>query len=185
MNMIKVGNGIRLSRYLVVFMSIFYAFSSPASTISNPKKIRKFPLGCREKGFSFENNVLSLHPNFEGKKYDQTLYFLHNITHQNIELTIKKAVGQRFGPNYKNVITPDNWAVFSLDFQHFKFICKEKSFFAEAGAYGNDCSKLLEVCQYNNAKFAEHNLGTYWTVANKSRKHAVKSAIEHGILLRS
>lgn len=145
----------------------------------------KFPLGCRNIGFEFKKGLLHLKPSLKGKKYEQSLYFLHNITHQNILFAINKAPEHKFGPNYKNVISPGNWGVFAVDFKHFTFSCSERSFSGEAISYGDDCKQLVRVCQYNNAKFAEHNLGTYWNVSNTTRHEAIRSAIDSGILLRS
>ncbi|MCH9644012.1 MAG: enhanced entry protein [Gammaproteobacteria bacterium] len=182
----KLTFSIKYSIYLAVFIAVFsFLFLLPTAQAASKRKPRIFPLGCRPQGFRFEMDALQLMPDFTGKKQQQTLYFFLNTTDHPVNMMMRKPRGQKFGPDYKNTVQPHSWAVFALDFKHFEFICSNQHYSHNSYYGGDKCSDFFKVCEYNNAKFAPHNMGTYWTVKSAERRDAVRGAIKNGILLRS
>ena len=174
----------RYCGYLVVLMTISSLIAIvPDAHAARHRDENAFPLGCRAQGFEFMGDSINFKPDYTGKKWEQTLYFLHNTSDKDVELEVRKPRGQKFGPNYKNTIKANGWGVFALDYNQFELTCNEKSYAGDV--YSGNCADFFKICEYNNAKFAPHNRGTYWTVQSGSRAEATRGAIKNGILLRS
>ena len=169
-----------LKSTIFLISSLFFlgsTFTNNALAAKKKKTKRRFPLGCRPIGYEFKDNLLILKP-VSNKERIQTLYLIHNVSHQPVYMEIKKLDTQAFSPSYENTINPNSWGAFALNQEVLQLSCS---------THGSplDCWDILELCQYNNAKFAEHNQGTYWIVKSGSRSHAVYGAIHNGILLKS
>lgn len=179
----------------------FIAGTTFTHTAFAAKKERRFPHGCREMGYGYKDRLLILKPvpndsikpktpqtapNGEQQKSAepvevpiQTLYLIHNLSGQSIYLKTKKLPDVPFSPTYENTIRPNQWAALAINQKELQFTC------AAAGTGEQiDCTNMFELCQYNHAKFASHNQGTYWVVQSASQGEAKWGSIRNGILLK-
>jgi len=165
------------------------------------KKQRRFPHGCRHMGYGYQDGLLILKPipndSIKPKKTEtlankeqqkpikpeeipvQTLYLLHNLSSHSIYLRTKKLPDVPFSPTHENTVRPNQWAALAVNQKELQFTC------AMAGTGEKiDCTNMFELCQYNRAKFASHNQGTYWVIKSGSRGQAKYGSIRNGILLK-
>lgn len=166
----------------IIFSLIFFSLTANAldqsttqnKVVKNKKAPRKFPYGCREVGFTFENNHLLLSMIPEGQ--EQTLYLIHNRAP--FDIAVKADTTSKFIPTYDKVLSAEQWLTFARDVKEVRFAC-----FSQNGD-ALDCGETLEVCNYNNVKFPDTNLGTYWITNSGSQSEAIHGSIKKGILLR-
>lgn len=167
------------------------------------KEQRRFPHGCRHIGYRYQDGLLILKPvpndSTKPKKLKmaaneqhlpekqkprkvpiQTLYLIHNLSGHSIYLKAKKLPDVPFSPTHENTIRPNQWAAFAVNQKELQFTCT----MAGTGGGQIDCTNTFELCQYNHAKFAQHNQGTYWVVKSASRSQAKWGSIRSGILLK-
>lgn len=169
------------------------------------KRQRRFPHGCRHMGYGYKDGLLILKPipndSIKPKKTEmaaneeeqkpqrkpekppevpiQTLYLIHNLSGNSIHLRTKKLPDVPFSPTHENTIRPNQWAALAVNQKELQFTC------AMAGTGEMmDCTNMFELCQYNRAKFAAHNQGTYWVIKSGSRGQAKYGSIRNGILLK-
>lgn len=168
---------------LLCFFWTSYGFAEDDLTLSqgnqNPRPIdsdRRFPHGCRQLGYDFQDPLLIIKSNAQSQ--NQTLFLVHNTAEHDIRLKDDNA--PRFAPNYEKVIPANQWAAFSFDTDLVQFSCDRPN---ETDSKLN-CQSVIELCQYNNAKFPEQNFGTYWLEKTGSRDATMEDAIQKGILLR-
>lgn len=157
----------------------------------------QFPRGCKPVGFQFKNGFLVLTPVSpqEGQSPDtvaqtelepsskkpQSLYFLHNISQQRIQIKGYKLPDQTFSADHFNVIEPMQWGTFAVDDSMAVLRCDIGSTHESTRI---NCAETIEVCQYPRAKFAEHNKGTYWVSQSTTLQDAIQASDSNGILLR-
>jgi hypothetical protein len=158
-----------------------FVFSAFVITIAITSYAAKFPRGCQAVGYEFHNGELILTPVRGEPGPLQTLYFMHNKSFSRVQLTAKKMLGQTFSPAYPNVIDPDQWGAFAIDQEQLDFVCSNEY---RRGRL-EDCERLLEICQYPRAKFAEHNMGTYWVSNSETLTDSVEQVTtDFGVWLR-
>ncbi len=158
----------------MLLLSLFFAHNAYSAA-------RKFPHGCRTVGFGFAHGLLVLQSTNEDGP--QTLYLIHNTAHEPIMMQQDKKKSEIFKSAYKNIIEPDEWAVFATDKNDLRMRCSTT--FNEEEGHQVSCADLLELCQYNRAKFGPSNGGNYWVVPSEPvQKTAVRKTIKNGILLR-
>jgi hypothetical protein len=177
-------NFFRKTIFLVFCLSSFnilYAETpespEPAKPATEQIEKTRFPMGCRDMGFRFENNQLILHQIPEGLV--QTVYLMHNRAPFSVTLWVDPP--SRFYPDYEKTIKPDAWVAFARDLSEVIFHCKAKESQADETI---DCSEAIEICNYNNAKFPDSNFGTYWITNSKNQSDTINSVIKKGVLLR-
>jgi len=71
--------------------------------------------------------------------------------------------------------------VLSVNEKSMKFACSVKEYGKKYGEVV-DCSKAVQVCEYNNVKFGLNNRGNYWIVNSSSRNGAVRAVVKYGII---
>lgn len=176
--------------------SAFIVGTTMTHTAFAAKKKRRFPHGCRHLGYGYKDGLLILKPapnnSIKPKTPKiaaneqqpqavpiQTLYLIHNLSGHSIFVKVKKMADQPFSPTHENTIRPNQWAALAVNQKELHFTC------AMAGTgEQTECTNLFELCQYNHAKFAQHNQGTYWVVKSSSRAQAKWGSIRSGILLK-
>lgn len=141
---------------------------------------RKFPHGCRELGYEFKGPLLVLKPVSE--ETSQTLYLLHNSSHNKLVLELVHLPEQPFIPNFANEVHGDQWAALAMDRQIMQFRCQKM--LGGGRTQSVSCENTVEACQYTRAKFASNNRGNYWVENSNSKIGVVRTAITKGILLR-
>lgn len=147
-------------------------------------KPERFPLGCRETGFEFSGGDLLIKPvKPEDAEQLQTVYFFQNTGTQTILLDTPSRKSDYTRARHTAEINPGEWASFATNESRIKFVCSLVSEGMDDAP--TDCQQVMRVCQYPRAKFAQHNRGSYWIDKSNTRNGAVRSAIDHGILLRS
>jgi hypothetical protein len=156
-----------------ILSGLIFALSSHAATKS------PFPAGCRTVGHEFINHLMILKPDMED--HPQTLYMIHNTSAQTIKLQLYKTSGQRYSPNYDNIIAKGEWGVFAMDEEFLPFVCATM---AKKEITPVACHDTVEVCQYTRAKFDVANMGNYWVSHSRSLSSAIKESSGDGILLR-
>ena len=160
--------------------AVIAASLAMAATVNLHAATKRFPNGCKPVGFEYQDGMLVLMPVSETDQI-QTVYLIHNMSHDTVNFISKKMPNQVFAPKYKHSIRPASWSSFSTNEHKIQFICKQGGY-----SYGQqiNCADVLEICQYPRAKFAPHNGGTYWIKKSESRRQAVRSVIRNGVLLR-
>ena len=151
--------------------------STPESTPELTPEKTHFPTGCRDMGFRFEHNQLVLHKIPDGLV--QTVYLMHNRAP--FPVTLKIDPPSRFYPDYEKTVKPDAWVAFARDLPEVIFNCQAKETHSDEVI---DCSEVIEICNYNNAKFPDSNFGTYWITNSKNQSDTINSVIKKGVLLR-
>lgn len=164
----------------VHFTSLVLLISSLAFPLSSLARKRLFPHGCRQKGFEFQDGLLLL--NSEQADNTQTFFLIHNKTEYKVELKVDKSPNDKFTPSHQNTIRPYQWGAFAMSDPSVNFACYLSSSYH--GHYRIDCANSVELCQYNNVKFASHNGGTFWVVSSKSLQSTIRHAIKIGIFLK-
>ena len=169
-------------QFSLSFCAVLIAIGSIAYNPINAATKRKVPNGCRQVGVDFNNNLVLFKPVNKEKlqsEEPQTVYLIHNGSPEySVTMKVEKLDSEPFSPTYKNTIKSTRWAALAVDQQLIQFSC------STAHGESINCGNVLEICQYNNAKFASHNMGTYWIVKNGSRRVAIQGSIRSGILLR-
>jgi len=171
-----------MKRCCLVLTAIIFSLS--ASAVSAQVK---FPSGCRDLGHAFQYGDLILDPSYA--KTSQTLFFIYNTSGHDI--LIRKEPKQKYIPSYSNVVHLGEWGSFAMDLRQLKLSCNvvysfnPKDLREPKEVSPVDCSSVLKVCEYNNAKFAEHNKGSYWVMQSNTLKKSILGSIQSGILLRS
>lgn len=192
-------NLIKLSALMLLSAGLLYSTTSPAAGIKG--KNRTFPYGCRILGYGYDNDLLVIKPVWsqtaqggdakqpapststgstptpQQAAAQQTMYLIHNKSSQPLTLKAKKEAGEMYKPDYENVIGPNQWAAFAMDQNQVILTCAH-------GSNSVNCSTIVEICQYNHAKFSDSTMGSYWVVKSDTLENAVYGAIHIGILLR-
>ncbi|OGO95209.1 MAG: hypothetical protein A3F10_01200 [Coxiella sp. RIFCSPHIGHO2_12_FULL_42_15] len=139
------------------------------------KESRKFPHGCREVGFDFSDGHLQLKM-IAPDGLQQTLYFIHNKAP--FDIALRNAQQSKYIPTYEKLFPQDRWASFGRDVDEIALTCTtpDNQFL--------NCGEVLEVCNYDNVKFPETNIGTYWVTNPGSLQETIQGSIRKGILLR-
>ena len=169
----------RLSRHMITASGVLLLAALATPTQNAVAARSKFPNGCRQKNFHFNANLLELTTDPNGLQ--QTIYLIHNITHHDIKLEVTNP--SKYQPTYQKIIPYNRWAVLAKDEIPLQMVCTGATTYDDIG-YSLDCAQVIELCNYNNAKFPEQNLGTYWLDRTGSQRQAMRHAIRKGILLR-
>lgn len=143
------------------------------------KKNREFPLGCKQVGFQFKRGHLVLKPDNPSEPL-LTIFFIHNRSDHPVQMAVVANPRDPFPVDQENVLEPDGWGAFVQNEPEVTFYCAAK----DDSHHHMDCAEVLSACQYPNAKFAEHNTGTYWIATADTRNKAVKETIHAGVLLK-
>jgi len=149
-----------------------------AHTAFSEKVKSKFYPGCHEVGHRFVDNQLVLEP-LKVEDYDQTVFFIHNVSSDNLVLRYVPTTRDDIFPLWQTEIDSNRWAAFATDRTGMRFSCS--SIYDD---YKINCQQALEVCQYPRAKFAAHNKGNYWLSGNKFKYPTRSEVIHKGVLLR-
>ncbi|MDQ2994471.1 MAG: hypothetical protein M3R00_05945 [Pseudomonadota bacterium] len=146
------------------------------------RETQRFPSGCYQKGYSFNYNVLQF--DVGEKDIMQSMYFVHNLSKQTVNLYQMRTGEEPFVVHINNSITAKRWAVFATDEKLSRFICTIPS---NKSTYGKiiNCGDVLDVCQYSNVVFAPNGHGNYWAVTNLGMRAAQSSVIQQGTLLKN
>lgn len=173
----NMKNGQRtISSFILLFLLSLFTI-----TLSAEDKPKKFFPGCHEVGHEFVNGRLVLKP-VQVEDYDQTLYFVHNLSYDRVKLQYDRDSGSAIYPLWGASLKADRWASFATDKDDLQFQCF--SDYSSGFSEPINCDSVIEVCQFPRAKFAEHNRGNYWIPSNKSKYSTRNDAIRYGILLR-
>lgn len=145
------------------------------------KEDDKSPLGCRDIGYQFDLNILTLLPEEAGER--QSLYFIYNklTTAVNVYQMLKDDSTRSMYLNH--AIRPKQWAVLSTSESKLKYICTVDD---PKLSYGKivDCGESLKVCEYARVKYGMNNKGNYWVVNSNTKGGAVREVLNYGIIPR-
>ncbi len=146
-----------------------------------PDDQSKFPLGCRDQGYTFNLNVLKILPTMTGDR--QSLYFVFN------RLNTPVSLHQMLGDNnpdrmYLNhVVSPQQWSVLATNQKELKYICAVDDADLKHGKVV-DCSESVKVCEFARVKYGLNNRGNYWFFSSNSRNGALSDVTHYGIIAR-
>jgi len=162
-----------LTIFIAIFISLIFISSSFALA-------RKYPHGCKDVGYVFENRLLVLKPASEN--HPQTVYLIHNKLKKSVKLIFIKPIGQGYMPHFKNIIKANKWGSFATDQPQLKFLCQIS--LKKRGKRTINCGSALELCQYIRAKFPGSHMGSYWAVRSDTQRNAKYTTIKQGVLLK-
>lgn len=143
--------------------------------------VKTFLPGCHQFGHEYIGGRLVFTP-VKTEEYDQTIFFIHNIYSDTIQLKYHRTEKTALHPLWQAKVNYNRWAVFATDQQGLIFSCYDD--YGSGEGQRIDCGSAIEVCQFPRAKFGEHNKGNYWVTNNQSKKGARNAAIRKGVLLR-
>lgn len=176
----------KTKRYLLIMaMSVallnlsFAAKTTAAKT--TPQK--PYPTGCKQVGYGFANGVLVLTPYHKNIDQKQVIYFIQNISKQEIVFSDQRDGNTPYIMHNDNTLKPDQWGVYAADVTT-KFMCSNKDKTQTLQSIV-DCENTVKVCEYANVKFAPNNRGNYWATTDMSMSGAVTEIIHQGVLLKS
>lgn len=193
--MIKQSLSATFKFSIIALLSAGLLYNATTLAAAIKGKNRTFPYGCRVMGYGFDGDLLVIKPTYEqasstpnqdnsqpqqqaqSANPKQTIYLIHNKSNQTVALKAKKEEGEMYKPDHENVVGPNQWAAFAMDQDQVKFTCAH-------GSSAINCSTILELCQYNHAKFSDSTMGSYWVVKSDTLENSVYGAIHIGILLR-
>jgi hypothetical protein len=155
---------LKFIKHMSIFLGLFIILSSAYA--------KKFPRGCEEVGFHFENQEIILNENNQ-----QNIYFIENNTKKTMHLKYDEKKNVFMSVGWEAELNPKKWVVFASDqqAQHFQCFTKKQQVM---------CHQSLRVCSYPRVKFATSNQGSYWIAKNVSLYQGKRQAIRKGILLR-
>lgn len=142
----------------------------------------KAPLGCRDQGYQFELNVLSIKPNTQAPDR-QSLYFVFNRLNQPINLHHMLGEKSTRSTYLNHTIRPQQWAVLATNEPALHYICTLDD---GKSAYGRvvACADSVKVCEYARVTFGLNNRGNYWFLNSNTRGGAVHDVLRYGIIPR-
>lgn len=179
MTLVNIRN--RFHSLMLLVLISFTALSAANAKEEKIKKPKRFPLGCKNVGFSYQNKNLILKPVVEGDS-KQTVYFIHNISGHTVQLVSVNPSDDLYAVSYKTVIDGGLWAAFAIDYPQRQFTC---SSFVNGGT-PVDCSTALDICEYPCVVFGEHNGGNYFPSENRNMVDTIYQVNRGtGILLKS
>ena len=141
----------------------------------------KSPLGCRDQGYEYHLNSLTIQPEAQGDR--QSLYFLFNRLNRPVSLY------QMLGDNsvrsmpLNHVINGQQWSVLSTNEQQIKYICAVEDGSSKHGKVVS-CADSIKVCEYVRVKYGLNNRGNYWFSSSTHRNRAVADVLHYGIIPR-
>ncbi|MDP3562692.1 MAG: endopeptidase IV [Legionellaceae bacterium] len=157
-----------------------YAQSAEAYENENKDSSRS-PLGCKDAGYQYQLNVLTILPGAAGEQ--QSLYFIYNRLDKPINLFQMLKDDSTRSTYLNHTIRPQQWAVLSTSEKELKYICTIAGVKSRYGKVIN-CSESLKVCEYVRVKFGLNNKGNYWVVNSNTRGSAVGDVVRYGIIPR-
>lgn len=156
------------SSLVALSCSSFAAHATKANKVERVKP--KFPLGCRAVGHQFVGQEMILRPVSETMSI-QTVYLVHNLSNQNLQLKDPDAVGNDLTiPTYKTELEAGKWAAFSMNEKEIKFSCEKLHGRAPKGGQATDADQDADSNQdANKDQDAKIDLPTqHDQVANES-----------------
>lgn len=168
-------------RCLILFILAFECLwaSYPEAAPTTAEAQTRNPLGCLDKGYQYDLNVLTLNPPY--KEDHQFLYFFFNKKPVPIKLyQMINHESTRFVA-LDQVIRPNEWAALASSQEKLQFIC---SLHESSTSYGPvvSCADHIKVCEYARAKFGMNNRGNFWVAPSGSRGGAVAQVLHYGII---
>lgn len=170
-----------MKRSFLLLIVLMWSCVVFAKASDDEKENTRYPLGCRDMGYSQELKVLRLQPEPIGER--QTLYFLFNSSMNPVSLYHMRDNESMYTVNLSHTMNPKQWAVLASSAHQVNFLCTvpDKAF---KSSYGKivDCGDYLKVCEYNNVIFGLNNRGNFWVVKNNTRNGAVGDVVRYGII---
>lgn len=184
--MVNIQNQIKI--FLLIFTLFTFSLAN-CETMPKIKKELRFPRGCSQTGYEYNNFSLVLN----NKKYvrERAIYFIHNLSNKTIEFRQEQSGEEPYVIQSRISLKPGTWAAFSANENNVRFMCiasaKDESKVGPITGPNNnvmDCKSSLDICEYANVKFGDNNGGNYWVTTNNTRGGAVHVVLYNGILLR-
>lgn len=152
-----------------------------AGVLAAPDDSSRSPLGCRDQGYEFKFNALSIMPTIEGDR--QSLYFVFNRSNKPVQMHQMLDDNDPDGVYLNHVINAQQWSVLATNERELKFICAVD---ATTSSLGNvvDCSETIKVCEFARVKFGLNNRGNYWFLNSNTRNGALSDVTHYGIIAR-
>ena len=162
---------------IVSLLSVYVGFVAVAKTVT--PDVAQNPLGCKDLGYKFVFNTLTILPESVGER--QSLYFVFNKLNKPVKLYHMVHDNSAIRTSLDHTINPLQWAVLATSEKELKYICTAEQ---NSSRYGNviDCRESLKVCEYTKVKFGLNNRGNYWIVGSNSRGGAVGDVVRYGII---
>ncbi len=141
----------------------------------------KRPLGCKDVGYRFTLNTLSLLPQVNGDK--QSLYFIYNKLKEPVHLYQMRQEESAHSLFLNHTILAEQWGALATSEPELKYICTVENV---KSTYGNivNCNEAVAVCEYARVKFGLNNKGNYWIVNSNTRDATVRDVTRYGIIPR-
>lgn len=154
---------------------------------SQYKDPARYPLGCKNVGYQYQLNVLTLRPKIDTEEITdgQTMYFIYNSL--SVPINLHQMLGESSTRDtfLNHSILPKQWGVLAMNQRELNFICSVNSTPMKYG-YGAvvNCGESLKICEYARVKFGLNNKGNYWIVNSTTRGSAVGGVVRYGIIPR-
>jgi hypothetical protein len=139
----------------------------------------KSPLGCRDLGYRYDLNTLSIQPHTATE--NQSLYFFYNQRSQPVRLYHMLGDKTARSTYLNHTIEPHQWAALATGLPELKYLCAVN---ADKDNLGNmvNCQDSIKVCEFARVRFGLNNRGNYWIVKGNTRNGAVAEVVHYGII---
>lgn len=168
-------------RWRQVAVSVLIALCICQTSLAAGQDKSRYLSGCDPVGYEYKNGRLYLKP-VKVEEYDQTVFFIHNVSMDRINLKSVKDNDYPHYPSWQAKIGENRWAAFATDREGIEFNCETQSYSNDGST--TNCESAIDVCQYTRAKFGPHIYGNFFVTTNKSKYSARNSVIRYGVLLR-
>ncbi len=146
-----------------------------------PEDMSRSPLGCRDQGYQFKLNTLTILPTMTGDR--QSLYFVYNRLNKPVNLYQMVRDNDPDGLYLNHEVNAQQWSVLSTNEKELKYICA-----VDAGASDHgkvvDCSESVKICEFARVKFGLNNRGNYWFLNSNTKNGALSDVTHYGIIAR-
>ena len=162
---------------IVSLLSVYVGFVAVAKTVT--PDVAQNPLGCKDLGYKFVFNTLTILPESVGER--QSLYFVFNKLNKPVKLYHMTHNNSELRTSLDHTINPSQWAVLATSEQELKYICTVDNTASQHGHVIN-CRDSLKLCEYTKVKFGMNNRGNFWMPGSNTRGGAVGDVVRYGII---
>lgn len=168
------------TKLMIYTITIFCCTFALSDNSYSKEKFLRYPVGCTVGGFKFDYYNVIFKPT--ALYHPQTIYFVHNLSSQTVHMLYTDAGNRPYtAPSINGSINPKLWSVLALD-EKTKFICT--NYDKSKGMHNViDCSKVLEICEFQRTRFGPNTHGNYWVSQHNTIMGSVSAVRWHGILL--
>jgi hypothetical protein len=175
----------KLQTLVLLFASVFMPSIYAMDNVQEPapeKQAAPEPIyTCEAKNYNFVGQNIVL--NTEKKESDQQLFFIQNISPQDIWINhtpTHASAGASAG--WSSQLLKDHWSAMALNQKEISFQCMRSH--EKGDLKPVSCKMVLRICRATSPTFGKGTVGSYWIIENQnSLKDLLNQLQQRGINL--